>query len=162
MNTSDSAVRVRAFAPECFQVVNTRHLVRAVIYSLQTNFAEIRSDEIAKLGGSFVDCLFRRLGYGIKQEQIDIVIVFAPFPYANDAAAQKDGRQRIIDEFALPARERFVGMFGRDEPIDNLALSLEVGVAVRNKVDHEILRLERIKIVEFRLAGQELIDSSFN
>src|SRR2546422_1432652 len=156
MNTSDSAVRVRAFAPECFQVVNTRHLVRAVIYSLQTNFAEIRSDESGKLASSFVDCPFRRLGYGIKEEQIDIVIVIAPFPYANDTAIQNDGRQRIIDEFALPARERFVGMFGRDESIDNLALPFEVGVAVRNKINHEILRRERIKVVEFRFADQEL------
>src|SRR5438067_11658049 len=109
-----------------------------------------------------MDCPFRRLGYGIKEEQIDIVIVFTPFPHANDPAIENDGRQRIIDEFALPAGERLIGMFGRDESIDNLALPLEVGVAVRNEINHEVLRLEPIKIVEFCFADQELIDSSFN
>src|SRR5437773_7986346 len=53
-------------------------------------------------------------------------------------------------------------MFGRDETIEYLALSLKVGVAVRNEIDHEILRLEREEVIEFRFANQELIGGSFN
>ena len=136
--------------------------MRAVIHTLQANFAEIRTNETGKLGGPFVDCSFRRFGNRIKEQQVDIVTVFTPLPDADDTAIHNNGRQRIIDEFALPSGKRFVRMFGRDETIEYLALSLKVGVAVRNEIDHEVLRLEREEVIEFRFANQEFIGGSFN
>src|SRR2546425_13094532 len=136
--------------------------MRAVIHTLQANFAEIGTNETGKLGGPFVDCSFRRFGNRIKEQQVDIVTVFTPLPDADDTAIHNNGRQRIIDEFALPSGKRFIRMFGRDETIEYLALSLKVGVAVRNEIDHEVLRLEREEVIEFRFANQEFIGGSFN
>src|SRR2546422_346349 len=51
--------RLAIYAPECLQIVNTRRLMRAVIHTLQANFAEIGTNETGKLGGPFVDCSFQ-------------------------------------------------------------------------------------------------------
>src|SRR5438876_10892078 len=83
---SDSTVRLCAFAPECLQIVNTRRLMRAVLHTLQANFAEIGTNETGKLGGQFVDCSFSRFGNRNKEQQVDLVTVFTQLPYEADMA----------------------------------------------------------------------------
>src|SRR5262245_48958483 len=160
--TSNPDIHLSPFTPERLQIVDARHLVRSIVRPLEPDLAKIAANEICQVGGSFMKGFLHRFrNAGIKEKQIDFFIVLVPFPDANDATVEDDRRQRIIDQLSFPTGERLVGMFGGNESINNFALSFEVRIAVGDETDGSLRQFESHKIVEVRLADQELIFSAF-
>ncbi len=61
---------------------------------------------------------------------------------ADDTAIMNDCRQRVVDQFSLPAGEWFVAMLGAEKAVDDFALTLEKRVAIGNKIDCGFVRCE--------------------
>src|SRR3954468_1615031 len=96
-------IDLRSPAPECFQVVNARHLVGSVVQALEADLAKVSANESCELRGPLSYGLLDRLRRGVEQDHIDVFFGEVPFPYADNATVMNDGRQRVVDELALPA-----------------------------------------------------------
>ena len=94
---------------------------------------------------------------GIKKQQIDFFIVLVPLPDTDDTAVQNDGGKRIVDQLSLPTRERLIAMFGWNESVDNLALSFEVRIAIRNEIQGGFRRLEISQRIEIGFADEKFV-----
>src|SRR5215467_5720713 len=101
---------------------------------------------------------FHRLwNAGIKEEQINFFIVLVPLPDADNATVKDDSSEWIVDQFAFPTGERLIGMLGGNESIDDFALAFQVGIAIRNKIDRGLRRLEAQQRIDVGFADEKFV-----
>src|SRR5215475_13328202 len=156
--TSNSNINLRSLAPECLQIVDSCHLMRSIVGALQPDIAQVRANVRRQFAGTFMNRFLHGLrNTGIKKQQINFFIVLVPLPDADDATIQNDGGERIVNQLSLPTGERLIGMFGWNESVDNLALSFEVRIAIRNEIQGEFRRFETKQCIEIGFADEKFI-----